>query len=61
MSNSFPLPIIALALIAIVFGGIPYLRNWILQPKKTLFIHLLCIFLLLLWFLYRYLKIRSQT
>lgn len=54
MREGFPYFLILLVVLAVVFGGIPWLRGWVEKPGENFLIFLACCAGLFLWILYRW-------
>lgn len=54
MMNGIPVFVLALAVLAFLFGGIPWLLDWLEHPGKNLIILLVCFVGLGLWILFKW-------
>ena len=54
MMNGIPIFVLALTVLALLFGGVPWLLDWFEHPSKNLLIMLACFTGLGLWILFKY-------
>ena len=56
MMNGIPIFVLALTVLALLFGGVPWLLDWFEHPSKNLLIMLACFIGLGLWILFKWLR-----
>ena len=56
MMNGIPIFVLALTVLALLFGGVPWLLDWFEHPSKNLLIMLACFTGLGLWILFKWLR-----
>ena len=56
MMNGIPIFVLALTVLALLFGGVPWLLDWFEHPNKNLLIMQACFTGLGLWILFKWLR-----
>lgn len=54
MMNGIPIFVLVLTVLALLFGGVPWLMDWFEHPGKNLLIVLACVAGLGLWILFKW-------